>query len=146
MSQAYPPLTEAFPALRRKNQRNQARQEAPASLKTDASSDLKKRAAWFNDLEFADYHDINGARILCIFDRYESALAAADSGRSTNKGAAVMAGLQTDLYLLFIRADEYGGSPRIGQEIKVDGRKFYAQGSILYEGVYEITLKTGAVR
>ena len=116
------------------------------SLKDDVKSDLVKRAAWFNDLEFADYHDIEGRKTLCVFDRYESALAALDSGRSVSKGAVVMAGIQSDLYLLFIRADEYRGSPRVGQDISVDGRKFYIQGSILYEGVYEITMKAGAAR
>jgi hypothetical protein len=81
-----------------------------------------------------------------VFDRYEAAAAAMDSGRSGDRGAVVLAGLQSDLYLLFIRADEYGGTPRTGQEIKVDGRKLYAQGSVLYDGVYEITLKGGAAR
>jgi hypothetical protein len=57
-----------------------------------------------------------------------------------------MAGLQTDLYLLYIRADEYNGTPRIGQEISVDGQKLYVTGSILYDGVLEITLKAGAIR
>jgi hypothetical protein len=116
------------------------------SLKGDVRADLSKRAAWFNDLELAGYHTINDSKILCVFDRYDAVLAATDSGRTTNKGAALMAGLQTDLYLLFIREDEYNGTPRIGQDIRVDGRKFYIQGSIIYEGVYEITLKTGAAR
>jgi hypothetical protein len=120
--------------------------QPPKSLKEDARSDLAKRTAWFNDLELAGYHTINGAKILCVFDRYEAALAAMDSGRSVSKGAAVTAGLQSDLFLLFIRADEYNGSPRIGQEIRVDGQRLYAQSSILYDGMLEITLRAGAVR
>jgi hypothetical protein len=144
MQTTYPPLQEIFPCLERK--RPTTERGKSQSLKQDAAGDLKKRAAWFNDLEFADYHDINGSKILCVFDRYQTALAAWDSGRSVNEGAVVMAGLQSDLYLLFIRADEYHGSPRVGQEIRVDGRKFYIHGSIVYEGVYEITLKAGAAR
>jgi hypothetical protein len=57
-----------------------------------------------------------------------------------------MAGLQTDLYLLFIRADEFDGTPCIGQEISVDGQKLYVAGYILYDGVFEVTLKAGVVR
>ena len=142
MQTTYPPLEEIFPALKT----SAATETRRKSLKDDVKSDLVKRAAWFNDLEFADYHDIEGRKTLCVFDRYESALAALDSGRSVSKGAVVMAGIQSDLYLLFIRADEYRGSPRVGQDINVDGRKFYIQGSILYEGVYEITMKAGAAR
>jgi hypothetical protein len=137
-------MEEIFPCLKRERPATETKESR--NLKRDAADDLKKRAVWFNDLEFADYHDINGNKILCVFDRYESALAAMDSGRSINKGTVVIAGIQSDLYLLFIRADEYPGSPRIGQEIKVDGRKFYVQGSVVYEGIYEITLKAGAVR
>ena len=139
---AYPPLEEIFPALKTPTKTTIRRK----SLKDDVKSDTVKRASWFNDLECADYHNVEGKRTLCIFDRYESALAALDSGRSVSKGAVVMAGIQSDLYLLFIRADEYLGSPRIGQYISVDGRKFYIQGSIVYEGVYEITLASGAAR
>jgi hypothetical protein len=142
---AYPPMAEIFPCLKRA-QAATAETEEPSSLKRDAADDLKKRAVWFNDLEFAGYHDINGSQILCLFDKYESALASMDSGHSTNKGAVVFAGIQTDLYLLFIRADEYNGSPRAGQEIRVDGRKFYIDSSMEYEGVYEITLRAGAAR
>ena len=116
------------------------------SLKEDARSDLVKGAAWFNDSELADYHNINGSKILCIFDRYEAALAGTDSGRARNEGAVIIAGLQSDLYLLFIRADEYKGTPRTGQEITVNGQKLFVRSSVIYDGVYEITLKGGAVR
>jgi hypothetical protein len=118
----------------------------PKSLKDDIEGDLTKRSVWFNDLELAGYHAINGKKILCVFDRYEAALAAMGSGRTSNKGVVMTAGLQTDMYLLFIRADEYGGNPRIGQEITVDGHKLHVQGSIAYDGVYEVSLKAGAVR
>jgi hypothetical protein len=137
-------MEEIFPCLKREHPATET--EESRSLKQDAARDLKKRAAWFSDLEFADYRDINGHKILCVFDRYESAVASIDSGRATNRNAAAMAGLQSDLYLLFIRADEYPGSPRIGQELRVDGRKFFIQGSIVYEGVCEITLGSGAAR
>jgi hypothetical protein len=138
---AYPPLEEIFPALKT-NAANLPRK----TLKDDVKSDLVKGAAWFNDTEFAAYHNIEGKRILCVFDRYESALAVLDSGRSVNKGAVVMAGIQSDLYLLFIRANEYPGSPRVGQDIQVDGRKFFIRSAITYDGVYEITLGAGAAR
>ena len=116
------------------------------TLKDDVKNDLVKRRVWFDDTEAADYHVINNARILCVFDRYDASLAVTDSGRSNNKGDVIKAGLQTDLYLLFIRADEYNGTPRIGQEISLDGRTFYVNGFVLYDAVYEITLKAGVVR
>jgi hypothetical protein len=137
----YPPLEEIFPALKGTTT-NLSRK----NLKDDIKSDLAKGAAWFNNLELAGYHTVNGEKLLCVFDKYDAALASTDSGRSTNKGAVVMAGLQSDLYLLFVRADEYGGTPRIGQEIKVDGRKLFIREFVDYEGVFEITLKAGAAR
>jgi hypothetical protein len=140
----YGDLTKIFPALA--GRASPAASPETHSLKQDIRDDLVKRRVWFNDHEMADYRNINGKRILCVFDRYESALATLDSGRSVNKGAVVMSGLQSDLYLLFVRENEYPGSPRIGQGVKVDGRMFYIQGSIVYEGVYEFTLKSGAAR
>ncbi|MDR3353689.1 MAG: hypothetical protein LBO21_01470 [Synergistaceae bacterium] len=142
MTADYPPLEEIFPNLATEKPGT----VSAGSLKEDAANDLTKRAVWFNDLELAGYHSVNGSKILCVFDRYDTAIAAIDSGRDSGKGSSIMAGLQSDLYLLFIREDEYGGAPRIGQALTVDGRKLYVQGSILYDGVHEITLKAGAVR
>lgn len=118
------------------------------TLKELISDDLTKGAVWFTDTEMAGYHDINGARILCLFDKYETAMSAASSsGGSSNKVVVETSGIQGDLYLLFIRADEYNGTPRRGQEIKIDGRKFYIEGGgIDYDGVYEITLSARSVR
>ncbi len=116
------------------------------TFKETAQDDLVKRRVWFDDTEMADYHDINGSRILCVFDRYESAVASVESGRTGNFARSGMSGLQTDLYLLFIRADECGDEPRIGGEIKVDGRKFYVHGLTEYGGVNEITMKAASVR
>ena len=143
MLSAYPPLEEIFPTLKTKTT---TQTPLPKSLKEDVKRDLRKRTAWFNDLELADYHVINGARILCVFDRYDAALAVVDAGRTTSKGIVVMAGLQSDSYLLFIRADEYNGTPRVGQEITIDGIKLYIRGSVFYDGVYEITLNGGFER
>ena len=136
-------LTKAFPAL---GTIDPADIDEKDTFKEDAQEDLVKRRVWFDDTEMAAYHDINGKRVLCLFDRYESAVASIESGRSSNMGRTGLAGLQTDLYLLFIRADEYGGEPRIGQEIRVDGRTFYIHGSIEYDGVYEIMMKVASVR
>lgn len=111
------------------------------NLKEDAKRDLKKGRVWFDDDEMAAYHDINGSKILCVLDRCETALAAVSSSRAatTRVGSE---GLQLDLFILFIRADEYRGEPRVGQEICVDGRKYYIQpGCIEYDGVWEIVMK-----
>ncbi|MDR1471564.1 MAG: hypothetical protein LBS75_03490 [Synergistaceae bacterium] len=143
MTSRYPPLEEIFPALKPAKARET--RPNPKNLKDAVRSDLSENAVWFNSSELAGYHVINGAGILCVFDRYEAVLATG-SGRATDKGAAVKAGLQSDLYLLFIRADEYGGNPRVGQEITVDGRKLRVKGHILYDGVYEITLEGDAAR
>ena len=138
----YPPLAEVFPVLQRKNP---PAAESPPNLKENLKQDLRKGAVWFDDSELASYRDINGARILCIFDRYETALAAASSSRTTSTTGAE--GLQSDLYLLFIRADEYKSEPRVGQEIRIDKRKYYVQpGTIEYDGVYEILVKRASVR
>jgi hypothetical protein len=99
MTRTYPLPEEIFPALKG----TEIQPKPLKSLKDDVKTDLVKRAAWFNDTELADYHTVNGARILCVFDRYDAAAAAIDSGRSTGRGAVVMSGLQSDAYLLFIR-------------------------------------------
>lgn len=143
MAIKYPPLAEVFPVLRRGNR--PATENPPPNLKQDVKQDLRKGAVWFDDSELAGYRDINDAKILCIFDRYETALAAASSSRSTSTIGAE--GLQSDLYLLFIRIDEYKGEPRVGQEIRIDKRKYYVQpGTIEYDGVYEILVKRASVR
>ena len=141
MRTTYPPLAEVFPVLQRK----QTPGNPPLSLKEQIKRDLKKGAVWFDDSEMAAYHDINGSSILCVFDRYETALAATASSRDTPTIGA--AGLQSDLYLLCIRADEYGGEPRVGQEIRINGRKYQVQpGCIEYEGVYDVIVRRVSLR
>ena len=135
-------LEAVFPA--KKQSRGPAATEPVKTLKGYIADDLIKGAVWFTDTEMAEYHDINGARILCLFDKYEMAMAAAGNNRSTV--SVEQSGIQADMYLLFIRADEYNGTPRREQEIKVDGRKFYVVGAIEYDGVYEITLSARLVR
>ncbi|MDR3280945.1 MAG: hypothetical protein LBT23_10565 [Synergistaceae bacterium] len=146
MPSGYPILEEIFPALCPAKSPANPQNRPQKSLKNDVKDDLIKRGVWFNDLELADYHIINNKKILCVFDKYDAALAATDSGRSTNKGAVVMAGLQSDTFLLFIRVDEYDGSPRTGQPLTVDGQKLYVHSSIVYDGVFEIILRGGALR
>jgi hypothetical protein len=146
MSSRYPPLEEVFPTLRPSARPASPEDQPQKSLKDDIRDDLIKRNVWFNDLELADYHEIgpNHSRILCVFDKYEAALAAYDSGGGGN--IASRTGLQSDLYLLFIRVDEYGGEPRIGQNLPVDGKNFYIQSYLDAGGVYEVTLKVGVTR
>jgi hypothetical protein len=142
-----PDLATVFPALMATAIPQEKRAATENKVfKDDVAGDLVKRKVWYNDQEMGGYHFINGVRILCIFDRYDAAVASVDSGNKRNISSTTTSGIQTDMYVLYIRSDEYNGEPRIGQEIKVDGRKFYVADYIEYDGQYDITMKVASVR
>lgn len=144
MAPPFPDLTEAFPILKGLNRTTEDPQEESPSLKKDAKRDLKKGAVWFSDDEHARYRDVNGARILCILDRYD--IAAVAGGPVKADMTRRQEGIQADILLLFIRADEYGGTPRYGQEIKIDGVRYTIVSSVDFDGVLEITIRGVSTR
>jgi hypothetical protein len=119
------------------------------TLRDQRPLDLKKPAAWFNDAEFAKYRNVNGEQILCILVKKE---AAAFTGTrlvgSSKRDSHIGEGVQRDEWKLYIRTNEYGSGspPRIGQELRVDGKKFYVLSSFDQDGVLAVTMSTGAER
>lgn len=139
MAPPFQNLTEAFPILKNLNRETGRPEEGSPSLKTDAKRDLKKGAVWFSDDEHARYREVNGAMILCILDRYDISTVA--GGAAKAEMSRRQEGIQADTLLLFIRADEYRGTPRHGQEIKIHGVRYTILNSIDFDGVLEITIR-----
>lgn len=89
------------------------------TLKQQIQEDVKDGAAWWNEDEFADWHDVNGKRIMCVF---------IGDSRMKEAGARKMEerpeGLHVNRGVLFLRAADAVGVPRRGQKIRVDGRLY----------------------
>lgn len=144
MAPPFPNLTEVFPVLKKLNRMAENPPGEKLSLKNLANRDRKKGAAWFSDDEHARYRDVNGARILCILDRYDIAATAGGSAKAETTRRAE--GVQADILLLFVRTDEYGGAPRYGQEIRIDGVRYAVLSAIDFDGVLEIAIRGVFVR
>lgn len=89
------------------------------TFKEQLQRDVEIGAAWFNEEEFADWHDVNGKRILCVFcsdkrmGEYEPRkISERPEGVHVNRG------------VLFLRAGDVVGVPKRGQKLKVDGRLY----------------------
>ncbi|MGI6252130.1 MAG: hypothetical protein ACOYJV_01705 [Aminivibrio sp.] len=89
------------------------------TLREQIRRDVEDGAVWWNEDEFADWHDVNGKRILCVFcsdkrmGEYEPRkISERPEGVHVNRG------------VLFLRAGDALGVPRRGQKIRVDGRLY----------------------
>lgn len=85
------------------------------TLKEQIAADLEDGAVWFNEDDFAAWHEINGARVLCIMGCMENG--AEKIGRLTG-------GVDIDSSSLFIRAREFTRRPKTGESIDIDGTRY----------------------
>lgn len=92
------------------------------SLREVMRDDLRAGRVWFNEGEMAGWHEINGTRTLCVID----AAAVDESGSyySNPVENRRREGLMTSALTVYLRRDEYGGTPFVGQPLTVDGRKY----------------------
>jgi hypothetical protein len=81
--------------------------------------DAESGAAWFNENEFADWHDVNGKRLLCVLcaDRRMTDI-------PRRKESERPEGVHLNRGVLFLRAGDVVGVPRRGQKLTVDGRLY----------------------
>lgn len=142
MALPFPNLAEVFPVLKNRTAEHPPREKP--SLKNLASRDLRKGAVWFSDDEHARYRDVNGAKLICILDRYD--IAAVDRNSPKADMTRRAEGIQSDTLLLFVRTDEYKGMPRYGQEIRIDGVRYTILSAVDFDGVLEITIRGVFVR
>ena len=100
--------------------------------------DLDDGAVWFNNSEFARFHDINGKQILSIFtaDTRSQALSIniGDEVHDINKSRGV----------LFCRAQEMK-CPNAGQSLKVNGKLYtVSEARLLQDQVCRIVLEANS--
>lgn len=90
------------------------------TLKEQVKKDVESGAAWFNEDEFADWHDVNGKRILCVFcaDKRMAEQNVSEKEKERPEGVHLNRGV------LFLRSDDVVGVPKRGQKLKIDGRLY----------------------
>lgn len=90
------------------------------TFKEQLQRDVEIGAAWFNEDEFADWHDVNGKRVLCVFsgDRRMIEQQSARKERERSEGVFLNRGV------LYLRQEDTVGVPKRGQKLKVDGRLY----------------------
>ena len=101
------------------------------SLKEDIGNDLAKRVVWFNDFEFADYHNINGVDLLCIVDADRT------QDISDNKAQGVY---EAD-FALFFPDGVLPGRPVVGGRVTFDGRSYFVVSLVSSDGILEMRIK-----
>lgn len=97
--------------------------------------DLDDDAVWFNNSEFARYHDVNGKKILSIFttDTKNKKLDITIDGRTPE-------GISKGSGILFVRAKDFKGDVNLGR-IKIDGKSYIvAEAHLIQDQVWRITL------
>lgn len=100
------------------------------TLKDQIASDLEDGAVWFNENEFADWHTVNGARVLCE-------IGALDNAPHTVR--RLIGGIVRDSSYLLIRTREFRTKPRSDQGIEIDGTSYRISNVMEDIGVYVIT-------
>lgn len=99
--------------------------------------DLDNGAVWFNDAEFARWHDLNGRKILSILtsDRRGQRL-----NIKVNDDSPEL--LRKSVGVFFCRAQDIKGSWQSGAPIRIDGRQYtVSEAKLLQDQVWRISLE-----
>lgn len=102
----------------------------------EMAADLKDSAVWFNNSEFARYHDINGAKILSAFtsDRRTQSINVLVDG-VTPEGVSKSRGI------LFCWAQEISGV-NAEQPLRLDGKMYtVSEARLIQDQVWRIVLE-----
>lgn len=100
--------------------------------------DLDDGAVWFNNSEFARFHDINGKKILSVF---------AGDSRSQSFNINLGGDQNPDVVtksggILFCRVQDIKGVVNSGQVLKLDGRLYtVSESRLLQDQVWRIVLE-----
>ena len=102
----------------------------------EMAADLKDSAVWFNNSEFARYHDINGAKILSVFtsDRRTQSI-------NVHVDGATPEGVSKSRGILFCRAQEISGV-NAEQPLRLDGKMYtVSEARLIQDQVWRIVLE-----
>lgn len=99
------------------------------TLKEQIADDLEDGVVWFDEDEFADWHDINGANVLCILGSMQDV---------SKKIGRMLGGALYDSSLLIIRAREFARRPNADEPIEIDGTRYRIIDVLDDVGVYMI--------
>lgn len=93
--------------------------ERDLNFRAEFANDLDDFNAWFNNFEFADFHDIDGVKVLSLFvsDRRGKVVNVILGDEQNPEGIVKSRGI------LFIRAQEIEGV-KAGQSLHLDGRLY----------------------
>lgn len=101
------------------------------SLKDLIQSDIKN--VFFNPDEFADWHDIDGKRLLCVID--DQIIRERDGGQRSQ-----IDGLYLDEVTLFVKQSDLPKKPVRAQPMRLDG-KLYVVSKVSGTDMLEIVLE-----
>ena len=100
--------------------------------------DLDDNIAWFNNSEFARYHDIDGRKILSILTS-DTRTQAINLNLADHNDPV---GLRKSRGVLFCRAQEIEGVFAADQSLRVDGRLYtIAEASLIQDQVWRVVLE-----
>lgn len=103
------------------------------SLKEQMAEDLADGRVFFNSEEFADWHQINGVKVLCMLDSPH--FAPQPIGKQKR-------GAQASSSRLFIRVEEFLRSPQPGEPIEINGKDYLVESIDDDCGVYVIQYRS----
>lgn len=100
------------------------------------AQDLDEDAVWFNDSEFARWHDVNGNKILSIFttDTRNKKLDITIDGH-------IPEGISKGSGVLYARAKDFKKEFAVGAKFKLDGKLYTVSESALQGQVLRITVE-----
>ncbi len=100
--------------------------------------DLEDNAVWFNNSEFARYHDIDGRKTLSILTSNTRTQAINVNLADHNDPV----GLSKSRAVLYCRAQEIEGVFAAEQSLRVDGRLYtVAEASLIQDQVWRVVLE-----
>ena len=100
------------------------------------ASDLEDNAVWFNNSEFARFHDIDGVKILSVFtgDKRTQSI-------NIHVDGATPEGISKSRGILFCRAQEISGVSA-DQPLRLDGKMYtVTEARLIQDQVWRIVLE-----
>lgn len=85
------------------------------TLKEQIADDLADGVVWFNEGDFAELHEVNGAFVLCEIGAMRDA---------PHRVSRSTGGVVRDASYCFIRKSDFATPPRADQNITIDGVRY----------------------
>ncbi len=112
--------------------------EADETFLDFLAHDLDEGAVWFNNSEFARYHDINGKKILSVFtsDMRSKSVNIKLNTEQNPEGVAKAGGV------LFVRRRDIKGVARADSTLRLDGELYtISEARLIQDQIWRITLE-----